>query len=1018
MKSVLTSKRTMSKTLEGKTYWKSLNELSQTKEYQQFLHREFPENASELNDGQTRRHFLKIMGASIALAGLAACRKPVQKILPYTKRPVEIVPGNAIFYATAIPMMGSLTGLLVQSSDGRPTKIEGNPDHPTSKGSTSIHHQASILNLYDPDRSRKVTYKNETKSIEDFITAVNSIEKNSSIVFVSEANSSITFEANKNEVLKKYPNAKWFVYEPFNKANIELGNEIAFGKRLRTINYFDKADVIVSFGDDFLTDPINTVINTKRFTSRRKLSTSKDSLNRLYVIENSYSLTGSNADSRFAIKASELETAIFSLAAKLSEKSSTLSAFSSFKSSTISADMISILAEDLWESQGKCLITAGSNLSAEANAAVALMNSALKNVGNAVSYVQAPSSGETEADFKKLIDSIKTSGTDALIFIGNNPIYTTSSDVDVESAIKKAKFSAHLSDYVDETSKVCDWHVNRSHFLEAWGDGRSFEGHTSVIQPLIQPLFNSISEIEFLGIFANGKLVKGYDLVKTNWKISTSAWEKLLHDGISEGNSVFKAENVSTSSKINFQDAFKRASKSNNGYEIVIKPDAKLLDGRFANNGWLQELPDPITKITWDNVALLSESTAKKIGLPIISANSYEHYQNKATKISIKTNSGTVLIPAWILPGHADDSITLTTGYGRKGVGRVASTYEFSDFETVGFDVKSIRSSLTPFLTQTSDVTSTGETYKIACVQDHHSMEGRAIVRFANLDEYKEEPNFAPEMVETPGVKPGKMFADPLFTEQSFPEYEPQWGMAIDLTACTGCGVCTIACQAENNIPVIGKKEVSRGRELHWIRVDRYFTGDEKNPGVVFQPLPCMHCELAPCEQVCPVAATTHSEDGLNQMTYNRCIGTRYCANNCPYKVRRFNFFNYSKEYLTTGEDPEIVQMAMNPDVTIRFRGVMEKCTYCVQRINRVKINTKNQTGNSVKPKDGAVITACQQACPADAIYFGDINDANSKVAKMKANERNYRLLDELNTRPRTSYLAKITNKRTSTVTA
>jgi molybdopterin-containing oxidoreductase family iron-sulfur binding subunit len=442
------------------------------------------------------------------------------------------------------------------------------------------------------------------------------------------------------------------------------------------------------------------------------------------------------------------------------------------------------------------------------------------------------------------------------------------------------------------------------------------------------------------------------------------------------------------------------------------------LDGRFANNGWLQELPDPITKITWDNVAVISATTAKKLGLPVIDANTYESYQNMAPMITISANGKSIDMPAWVFPGQADNSITVTTGYGRKDVGRVASSYEFSDFEIVGFDVKPIRTTDNQFVVPSVTVSVTGKDYKIACVQDHHSMEGRAIVRFANLDEYHNKPSFAPDMVKTPGVKPGKQYADPLFTPIAFPEYEPQWGMAIDLTACTGCGVCTIACQAENNIPVIGKREVSRGRELHWIRVDRYFVGDEANPSVVYQPVPCMHCELAPCEQVCPVAATTHSDDGLNQMTYNRCIGTRYCANNCPYKVRRFNFFNYSKEYLTTGDDPEIVQMAMNPDVTIRFRGVMEKCTYCVQRINRAKIETKNATGNSVKPADGVVVTACQQACPADAIYFGDINDPNSKVAKMKANERNYRLLDELNTRPRTSYLAKITNKPAELVTA
>lgn len=1013
----------MSTPIEGKTYWRSLNEIAQTTEYKQFLHREFPENASELNDGQSRRHFLKIMGASIALAGLAACRKPVQKILPYTKRPVEIVPGNPIYYATALPFQGSLVGLLAQSSEGRPTKLEGNPEHPASLGGTSTHHQAAILSLYDPDRARKITHNGVEKSTSDFVGFVNAeLTADKKVVFVSEASSSQTLSSLKAGLTKKFKNATWFVYEPFNKSHIELGNEIAFGKRLRTINHFDKASLIVSVDDDFLADPVNGVQNTKNFTKGKKLLSSKDKLNRLYVVESGFSLTGSNADTRVQVKSADHAGFVFALAAKLSSSLKGLETFAGYSNSFSNSKDVQLISEDILSNKGTALVTGGIALSKEANAAIALINAALAN--NTVSYVVADSTGESVESFKTLIDDVKKSGADALVFVGTNPAYTAPADIDVEGAIKAAKTSIHLTDYVDETSKLCAWNVNKSHFLEAWGDGKSFEGHESVIQPLIQPLFGSLSEIEFVNIFVSGTFVSGHDLVKETWKPKTptvSAWEKTLHDGVLVDSKTYTAEKVAPASSVSSKlSASLSAAKSNSGdaIELVIKSDAKLFDGRFANNGWLQELPDPITKITWDNVALVSQNTAKRLGLPIVDANTYEHYQSNVPMITIKSSNGSIELPVWILPGQTDNSISVTTGYGRKGVGRVASSYEFSDFEVVGFDVKAIRTSASAYHVSSVEVAESGRKYKIACVQDHHSMEGRAIVRFANLDEYQAKPTFAPDMVKTPGVKSGKLFADPLFTEQTFPEYEPQWGMAIDLTSCTGCGVCTIACQAENNIPVIGKREVSRGREMHWIRVDRYFTGEESNPGVVYQPLPCMHCELAPCEQVCPVAATTHSDDGLNQMTYNRCIGTRYCANNCPYKVRRFNFFNYTKEYLTTGDDPEIVQMAMNPDVTIRFRGVMEKCTYCVQRINRAKINTKNTTGNSVKPADGAVITACQQACPADAIYFGDINDANSKVAKMKANERNYRLLDELNTRPRTSYLAKITNKRADLVTA
>ena len=879
--------------------------------------------------------------------------------------------------------------------------------------------------MYDPDRSRKITFNGEEKSVSDLSKFINSeLNASSKVVFISEASSSQTLTSLKNDVSKKFKNSTWFTYEPFNKSSIELGNELAFGKRLRTINHFDKADLVISIDDDFLSDAVTGVQNTKRFTARKKLNSSSDALNRLYVVESAYSLTGSNADTRIQLKSSDHAGFVFALASKLSGSVKGLEAFSGYSNSFSKSSDVENLSKELLSTKGKAILTGGSSLSTEANAAIAAINTALNNANATVSYVAAESTGETLESFKSLVNDIKKGGTDALVLVGTNPVYTTTSDVDIEGAIKAAKNSFHLSDYVDETSKLCSWNINKSHFLEAWGDGRSFEGHESVIQPLIQPLFGSLSELEFVNLFASGKFTTGFELVKETWKSKTpsqSAWDKTLHDGYLSGSKIYAQEKVSTSSSLSAKvNNALNTAKNNSGdsIEVVVKPDAKLFDGRFANNGWLQELPDPITKITWDNVALVSMNTAKKLGLPIVDVNTYEHYQSNVTMISIASGDAKIELPVWILPGQTDNSITVSTGYGRKGVGRVASSYEFSDFEIVGFDVKAIRNTSTAYTVPSVTITELSKKYKIACVQDHHSMEGRAIVRFANLDEYKANPTFAPDMVKTPGVKPNKLFADALFTEQTFPEYEPQWGMAIDLTSCTGCGVCTIACQAENNIPVIGKREVSRGREMHWIRVDRYFVGDESNPGVVYQPLPCMHCELAPCEQVCPVAATTHSDDGLNQMTYNRCIGTRYCANNCPYKVRRFNFFNYTKEYLTTGDDPEIVQMAMNPDVTIRFRGVMEKCTYCVHRINRVKINTKNTTGNSVKPADGAVLTACQQACPADAIYFGDINDSNSKVAKMKANERNYRLLDELNTRPRTSYLAKITNTSADLVTA
>lgn len=1001
----------MSTKVATQSYWKSLNELAQNDEYKKFLYREFPENATELNDGHNRRHFLKIMGASIALAGLAACRKPVQKILPYTKRPVEIIPGIPNIYATSFPFMGSLTGLLVTSNDGRPTKIEGNPDHPASLGGTSIHHQADILSLYDPDRSRNPINNDAISEWPIFVSSLASLlNSNSRVAFLTEQSSSQTLSVLKQSAKKKFKKTSFVSFEPFGEQNIQSGNFIAFGTKVRTANHFDKANLIVSIGDDFLSDPVNGVANAKGFSRKRKLQNSNDSMNRLFVVESDYTITGSTADNRLAIKHDDFEAFVFALASVLSKNIRGLDTFKGYKNDFSSHNWISVLAAELTSNKGNSLITLNKQASPEAHAAISAINLALGNAGNTVTYYNSEEAN-TLSDVKTLFEEISNGDYDALIIIGGNPVYTLPKSIKASEAIKSAPLSIHLSNYVDETSKLCNWHVNKAHFLEAWGDGRSYTGAESIIQPLIQPLFNGKSDIEFLNAIVNQTDVSGYKLVQETWRKTfgisfDKKWRKALHDGIINTTTypTVRTRLTATFSR-NLSDALTRSKTSSNKMELVVKPDLKLVDGRYSNNGWLQELPDPVTKITWDNVALISINTAKSLGLHVI--NDDDH----VPMISIKSSTGTVEVPVWVLPGHADNSITISLGYGREGVGRVASKYEFDDFDLVGFDVTSLLSADSYYQPDIS-ITKIGKEYKIACTQDHSSMEGRALIRFANLDEYKNKPTFAPDMVKTPGVKEGDMFAPALFTPMSYPEYEPQWGMAIDLNACIGCGVCTIACQAENNIPVIGKKEVSRGREMHWIRVDRYFVGEENEPKMVHQPVPCMHCEMAPCEQVCPVAATTHSDDGLNQMTYNRCIGTRYCANNCPYKVRRFNFFNYSKEYLTTGNDPEIVQMAMNPDVTVRFRGVIEKCTYCVQRINRGKIDTKNKTGNSVKPKDGTVVTACQQACPTDAIYFGDLTDSNSTVSKMKQNNRNYRMLDELNVRPRTSYLAKITNSR------
>jgi MoCo/4Fe-4S cofactor protein with predicted Tat translocation signal len=1004
----------MSEELKQNSYWKSLNELAENEEYKKYSEREFPEEASELTDQVSRRSFLRVMGASIALAGFAACRRPVQKIMPFSEMPEHRVFGKPLFYATANPFQDSLTGLLVKNDEERPTKIEGNETHPGSGGKTSIYDQAGILGMYDPDRSRYIRHNGERADNDDFISFASGhfADRDRRVVFISEANSSPTLQRLRARVEEEFNNASWVTYEAFSEDTQLDGTEIAFGSRLRTVNHFDQADVVLALDSDFM-NPFghkNSVEYTRKLTEKRKLDSPADSMSRIYSVESTLSNTGSYADHRLRLKASEIPAFTFALAAHLSESVSGLEAFNGITNDFSNHDWMAVLADELLANTGASIVTAGNGQSADVHAAVAAINLALDNAGSTVTYHEVPHLEQTNQweTFRTLAGELQNGDVDTVVLIGTNPAFTAPADLNFSEALQQAGTVIHLSDYVDETSKLADWHINRAHYLEAWSDGYSFTGARSVIQPQIQPLFGGWSEHEFLNVIIEGEKEDGYDLVRETWNEYypdnfERRWRQILHEGLDTEDN-FDTVDVSLDNGFPGRIEPYLNTSPVDGIEIVIKPDAKLFDGRFANNGWLQELPEPMTKITWDNVALMSPATARELGIP-----PERRLQDKDTQVvRIEAGGETVEIAAWVQPGHADNSITLTVGYGRNGIGRVA--------DGVGVDTYPLRTTEASYY-QPADVSVTGRMYEIACVQDHNNIEGRDMIREATMDEYRENPEFASfesfHGFPVPGLKEARERGEDhpitLFTPRDYPDYEPQWGMAIDLNACNGCGVCTIACQAENNIPVVGKREVGRRRMMHWIRTDRYYEGDEENPKVMHQPIPCMHCELAPCEQVCPVAATVHSDDGMNQMTYNRCIGTRYCANNCPYKVRRFNFFNYSREYLTTGDDPEIIQMAMNPDVTIRFRGVMEKCTYCVQRVSRAKTEERRRSG-SRKPVDGAVKTACQQACPSNAIYFGDLTDRDSEVSRAKMNDRNYVMLEELNIRPRTSYLGRIRN--------
>jgi MoCo/4Fe-4S cofactor protein with predicted Tat translocation signal len=990
----------------SRTYWRSLAQIQDLPEYRAALEREFPEGASELPEGITRREMMTLLGASLSLAGLAGCRRPVEEIVPYVTAPEEIVPGIPRYYATTMPFGRSAYGLIVESHEGRPTKIEGNPSHPSTLGASSSRVQASVLGLYDPDRSQSITLKGARKSWNDFVTAWAELAKahaadgGASLAVLSESFSSPTLARLVSELRTRFPKLQWATYDAVSEENRLAGLRQATGRDVDLMLRLDRASVILCLdADPLLTDP-EMIRHARGFADGRRAGASGGAMNRLYAVEGIYSLTGAMADHRLRLESRQIAAFLAALAARLGAPGASSQAGADV--SGVDQRWIDAVAKDLQANRGKGLIIAGERQPAGIHAAVCALNAHLGNTGKTVSYYETRDAVlPSVSSLASLVSAMKTGAVQTLVVLGGNPVFDAPADLDFASAMAKVPHSIALGHGVDETSSKAEWHIPRAHYLESWGDARAVGGTLGVVQPLILPLFGGRTPVEVLGLMVGDKDRPGYDIVRDTWKpILGEAefdkkWNRVLHDGLLAGSELTEVvPNVKA-------DAFAelaRGTGSESGLEIVFVPSPSLHDGRFANDGWVQELPDPLTKLTWDNPALVSPKTAETFGL--------------ANQDSIRVDyAGRSLeLPVWILPGMADGVVALTLGYGRSHAGRIGSG--------VGFNTFSVRSSKAPGFDSGVKLTRLGRTYQLSATQDHGSMEGRPIVRESTLAELRsaaspperaesvqegDSPN-APNGGEVPGAL-GVFEEEPehfsLWKEHTYDQGH-QWGMTIDLNACIGCNACMTACQSENNVPVVGKIQVAKQREMHWIRVDRYFSGEPSgNPEIVFQPVPCMQCEDAPCEQVCPVAATVHDAEGLNVMVYNRCIGTRYCSNNCPYKVRRFNFFNFTKD------TPDILKLAMNPDVTVRARGVMEKCTYCVQRINRGKIDAK-LGGRALR--DGDVKTACQQACPASAIEFGDIRDASSRVAKAKADPRNYALLEELNTKPRTTYLAKVRN--------
>jgi molybdopterin-containing oxidoreductase family iron-sulfur binding subunit len=993
----------------SRTYWRSLAQIEDLPEYRAALEREFPEGASELSDGVTRRELMMLVGASLSLAGIAGCRRPVEEIVPYVTAPEEIVPGIPRFYATTMPFGRSAYGLIVESHEGRPTKVEGNPSHPSTLGASSSRVQASVLNLYDPDRSQSITLKSERKSWTDFVTAWGELSKahtadgGAGLAVLSESFSSPTLARLVSELRARFPKLQWATYDAISDENRLAGLRQAAGRDVDLMLRFDRAAVILCLdADPLLTDP-EAIRHTRGFADGRRAGASGGAMNRLYAVEGVYSLTGATADHRLRLESRQIAAFVAALAARLGAPGASQAGADV---SGVDTRWIDAVAKDLLANRGKSLIIAGGRQPAGVHAAVCALNAHLGNTGTTVTYYETRDAAlPSVSSLGSLVSAMNAGTIQTLVVLGGNPVFDAPADLDFAAAMAKVPHSIALGHTVDETSSRAEWHIPRAHYLESWGDARAVGGTLSVVQPLILPLFGGRTPVEVLGLMVVDKDRPGYDIVRDTWRPILgeadfdTKWNRVLHDGLLAKSEL--AEVVPTVKGEAFTQPAS-ATGSASGLEIVFVPSPALHDGRFANDGWLQELPDPLTKLTWDNPALVSPQTAETSSLA------------DGELIRLEYGGRSLELPVWILPGMADGVVALTLGYGRQRAGRIGSG--------VGFNAFTVRSAGAPGFDGGVTLTRLGRTYPLSVTQNHGSMEGRPIVRESTLAELRAEAS-APERTEGAQAEDsheaqkegapregttGALGVFPAETEH-FSLWKPhtydqghQWGMTIDLNACIGCNACMTACQSENNVPVVGKDQVGRQREMHWLRVDRYFSGEPSgSPEVVFQPVPCMHCEDAPCEQVCPVAATVHDGEGLNVMVYNRCIGTRYCSNNCPYKVRRFNFFNFTKD------TPDILRLAMNPDVTVRARGVMEKCTYCTQRINRVKIDAK-LAGRELR--DGDVKTACQQACPASAIEFGDIRDASSRVAKAKADPRNYALLEELNTKPRTTYLAKVRN--------
>jgi|CXWL01.1.fsa_nt_gi molybdopterin-containing oxidoreductase family iron-sulfur binding subunit len=983
----------------GPRFWRSFEELADTAEFQELVEREFPRHAFDNlpTDGVSRRQFLHLSGASLALAGLTACtRQPVESMVPYVNLPEGVTPGQALYFATAFPLGGYGTGVLAKSHMGRPIKIEGNPDHPSSKGGTDLFAQASVLGMYDPDRSQNVIERGQVLSTWAAFTAAMVPQANAfkaaggaGLAVLTGTVTSPTVAAQMRSLRAAMPAARWYQYESAGRHNAHRGAVTAFGRPAEAHFDLAKADVIVSLDADFLTQGPGAPRYARDFADRRRIDGhDAPNLSRFYILETTPTSTGTVADHRLALAPSEVARFAAALAGSLGVPGASGAATGE------AARWVPAVAADLRAAGARGLVVAGDSQPPAVHVLAHAMNQALGAIGSTVHVTEPVAADPVDhlASIAELARDLESGSIRLLLILGANPAFDAPGDLGFEALLgrvteaRKATL-VHLGAYVDETAAFCHWHIPEAHFLETWGDLRGHDGTATIQQPLIDPLFGGKAASEVLALFGDRTDATAYQLVQATWtgQLDANAWAKALNDGVVPGTAA-PALAIPAVAGVG-QAVAEVGALPASGTEIVFRPDPSIWDGRFANNAWLQECPKPITTLTWDNAVLMSPRMAEALGVEYESSD----VDPSRPMMNVTVAGKTVALPAWIVPGHADGAVTVHFGYGRRQAGGVGSG--------VGVDVSALRTAATAWTAPVTVVLGSGA-YPLAVTQHHNSMHGRHLLRIGTVDEYKANHHFVHEM--------GEHVPDASFYPLH-PYPGQAWGMAVDLAACTGCNACVVACQSENNIPTVGKEQVINGREMHWLRIDRYYEGEDALAvgSLHNQPVLCQQCEVAPCEPVCPVAATVHSDEGLNDMVYNRCVGTRYCSNNCPYKVRRFNFLKY------TDHKNELLKMVKNPEVTVRMRGVMEKCTYCVQRISAGRIATGVQSarhGGSDRVPDGTIQTACQQACPSGALVFGDINDPASEVAKRKALPLNYQLLEELGTRPRTTYLAKLRN--------